>query len=254
MMVALPHGHKRQYSSSVVGAVSGRHCFKLQRGRGEMKMYEYTISEEDVHIVSQTIAAILGETSSDEGDIDEEKFFYLSEGPTLVLDGGYYTMGMVVVSRGGSVDEDMTESSHEFAMANVNEEVVRNVKDKLPKLSHYSIEYLCQEDDGRVKYDNNGKVEWIDLRDIRAEKINVVCDRLIEYLYKRYDMYDIKYILVTGGTGHCFYPRLLKTFCDNGLMDKEHLLLTTGLLNGEPHSIEYAIAIGAYKGLRGIFE
>ena len=115
VMVALPHACRSVYAPTITGAAAGSHRFSLRCGQGQSKTYQYNIPEAHIHTVSQTIAAILGETSNDDGMINEERFYYLSNGPTLVLDGGYYTMGMVVVSRGGSVDESKTESDTHHA-------------------------------------------------------------------------------------------------------------------------------------------
>ena len=80
-----------------------------------------------------------------------------------------------------------------------------------------------------------------------------VCPSLIQYLNKKYDnLLDFRYVLVTGGTGACFYDQILQHYEEANLLDKDHLLLTNGDLNGKSHTIEYAIAIGACKVLKGI--
>jgi len=253
LMVALPHACREAYASTIAGAATGPHKFQLRQSRGAAKTYKFNIPEENVHTISQTIAAILGETSDDDGSINEEKFYYLSNGPTLVLDGGYYTMGMVVVSRGGSVDDSKTESDTNHAMANVNQLVAEAIQDKRPDINHYSIEYLLGRGENTIRYMDKGKATTIDLRELKKQKSQEVCASLIEYLNKKYNsLLDFKYILVTGGTGACFYDQILDFYHTAELLDKNHLLLTTGQLNGATHPIEFAITIGAYKGLRGI--
>jgi len=253
LIVALPHACRNQYAATITGTVAGSHSFHLRCGRGESRKYSFTIQETNIHTVSQTIAAILGETSDDNGDINEEKFYYLSNGPTLVLDGGYYTMGMVVVSRGGTIDEDKTESDTQHAMANVNEAVAAEIRKQRPEVNHYSIEYLLNKDDGTIRYLENGKAATINIKEIRSQKMFDVCADLIDYLNKKYNyLLDFKYVLITGGTGYNFYPQILRYYEEAGLLDKNHLLLTSGELEGRQNPIEYAIAIGAYKGLKGI--
>jgi len=253
LMVALPHACRATYAPTITGAAAGVHSFQLRCGRDELKDYQFSIPEANIHTVSQTIAAILGETSDDSGNINEEKFHYLSNGPTLVLDGGYYTMGMVVVSRGGTVDEAKTESDTLHAMANVNQAVADALHDKRPDINHYSIEYLLGKDAGTIRYMENGKASTIHIGELRKEKMQEVCSSLIQYLNEKYNfLLDFKYVLVTGGTGFCFYNQILQYYEQTNLLDKEHLLLTKGELNGKSHPIEYAIAIGAYKGLKGI--
>jgi len=255
IMVALPHGCRDKYTPTIVGAASGVHKFKLRCGKGKDKTYRYNIEKKNIHTVSQTIAAILGETSDDFGNVDENRFFYLSNGPTLVLDGGYYTMGMVVVSRGGSVDETKTESDTKHAMSNVNQLVADAIKDKRPDINHYTIEYLLGKDNGIIRYMENGKAAALNLHELRQEKVEEVCNSLIAYLNDKYNnLLDFKYVLVTGGTGATFYQQLLKYYSAAGLLDNEHLLLTTGMLDGKTNPVEFAIAVGAYKGLKGMVQ
>ena len=103
------------------------------------------------------------------------------------------------------------------------------------------------------RYMDNGKAHTLELSELRKEKAREVCDDLIQYLNKKYnDLLDFEYVLVTGGTGACFYDRLLEYYKDTGIMDETRMVLTSGMLNGTKYPIEFAIAIGAYKGLKNM--
>ena len=252
LIVALPHSCRAKFSSTIVGAAAGEHSFFMRFDDSQEKAYHFTIQESNVYTISQTIAAILGETSDDNGNINEEKFFYLSNGPTLVIDGGYYTVGLVPVSRGGSVDDARAESDTGHAMKMVNVAVEQEIANQRPDIKHYSIEYLLTQDDGRVRYLENGKARTIDLATIRSEKIQEVCAHFAGYLDKKYNnLLDFKYVLVTGGTGACFYQQLLAYYKEASIMDEEHMMLTSPVINDKPLPIEFSIAAGAYKGLLG---
>lgn len=252
LIVALPHSCRAKFSSTIVGATAGKHSFFMRFDDSQEKSYRFTIQESNVYTISQTIAAILGETSDDNGNINEEKFFYLSNGPTLVIDGGYYTVGLVPVSRGGSVDDARAESDTGHAMKMVNVAVEQEIANQRPDIKHYSIEYLLTQDDGRVRYLENGKARTIDLAAIRSEKIQEVCAHFAGYLDKKYNnLLDFKYVLVTGGTGACFYQQLLTYYKEASIMDEEHMMLTSPVINDKPLPIEFSIAAGAYKGLLG---
>lgn len=98
------------------------------------------------------------------------------------------------------------------------------------------------------------RARWfnIDLSSIREKKIQSVCNNLIRYLNKQYDnLIDFRYILVTGGTGAAFFNQLLDYYKGTGLMDDEHMLLTRPMIAGKELPIEFAVVVGAYKGLRG---
>lgn len=254
LMLTLPHACRQQFASSLVGSAVGHHKFALKIGNEPSKDYSYTINSKQVFTISQTIAAILGETSDMDGNICDDKFKYLSNGPTLVIDGGYYTTGIVLVSTGGSVDDVMTESNTNFAMKNVNLAVVDEIKKHRPDMKHYMVEYTINSSNSKIKYihPETKQAEMLDLKTIRKSKIEDVCQRLIEHLNERYNsLLDINYVLVTGGTGAQFYSHLLKYYESHGIMDKDHFLLTSCDMDGKSLSIEYAIALGGYKGLRG---
>ncbi len=252
LIVALPHGIRTKYASTIIGLVAGDHSYCMTFDAGKEKPYHFSISENSVFTVSQTIAAILGETSDDNGFINEDKFFYLSNGPTLVIDGGYYTVGLVPVSRGGSVDDTRAESDTQHAMKNVNMGVADAVAHIRPDIKHYTVEYLLAQDENTLRFIEDGKVKNVDLATLREEKMNETCDKFIHYLNEKYNnLLDFKYVLITGGTGANFFDRMMTYYRDMGLMDDQHMLLTSPSVYGKEMPIEFAIAAGAYKGLRG---
>lgn len=254
LIVALPHGVRNKYASTIIGQLAGNHKYYMTFDNGEERPFRFTIKEGSVMTVSQTIAAILGETSDDDGNINEKKYFYLSNGPTLVIDGGYYTVGLVPVSRGGSVDDSRAESDTAHAMKNVNLAISREIAQQRPDIKHYTVEYLLSQGEPSIRYKDKelGKVVSIDLASIREKKVQSVCASFLRYLDKKYDnLLDFRYILVTGGTGACFFKQMLEHYKDSGLMDEEHMLLTTPTIAGQSLPIEFSIAAGAYKGLRG---
>ena len=73
LIVALPHSCRAKFSSTIVGAAAGEHSFFMRFDDSQEKSYHFTIQESNVYTISQTIAAILGETSDDNGNINEEK-------------------------------------------------------------------------------------------------------------------------------------------------------------------------------------
>lgn len=252
LMVALPHACRSRYAPSVVGAAAGDHHFFLRSGTGPEIEYRFHINEKNIFTVSQTIASILGETSDDNGNIDKQKFFYLSNGPTLILDGGYYTMGIVEMSKGGSVDDDKTESDTQHAMRNVNMAIADEIKSLRPDIHHYMIEYLLRQGNGQIRYMDHGHAAIVDLKKIRKAKIRQICSDFIKHLNTKYNnLLDVNYVLMTGGTGACFYPQIKAYYERSGVMDDQHLLLADSTLCKQNHPIEYSIVIGAYKGLRG---
>lgn len=78
LIIALPHAIRSKYMATVVGLLAGDHSFFMTFGNGHERRFCFRIKESHISTVSQTIAAILGEPSDDDGCINEEKFFYLT--------------------------------------------------------------------------------------------------------------------------------------------------------------------------------
>ena len=252
LIVALPHAIRTKYMATVIGLLAGEQSFYMTLNSGKERRFHFTIKETNIYTVSQTIAAILGETSDDSGFINEEMFFYLSGGPTLVIDGGYYTIGLVPISRGGSVDDSRAESDTMHAMKNVNMEVSKALSQYRNDIEHYSVEFLLSQGETGLRHLKDGKVVTIDLAKLRTDKIQAVCKDFIAYINTKYNnLLDFKYVLVTGGTGACYFKQMLAYYKELGLMDEHSMLLTVPRLNDMCLPIEFAIAVGAYKGLRG---
>lgn len=252
IMVALPHSVRDNYSTQVKSVLAGSHDYYLKIGKEEEEEFSFSINENNIFTVSQTIASILGETSDDEGNIDEDKFYYLSDGPTLVIDGGFYTIGEVAVDRGGSINEEKTFSDTNHAMKNINIEIAKELEDQRPDIKYYVIEYLMTKNDGKVKYLKDGKAEIIDLNVLKKEKIKDMSFRFIESLNKKYNnLLDFNYVLITGGTGASYYEYLKEYYVGKGIVEEDRLILTNNILNKKAFNIEFAIAAGAYKGLKG---
>lgn len=252
LIIALPHAIRTKYMATVVGLLAGEHTFYMTFGNGNERRFRFSIKESHIFTVSQTIAAILGETSDDEGCINEEKFFYLSNGPTLVIDGGYYTVGLVPISRGGSVDDSRAESDTNHAMKNVNIAISQAISKYRTDIMHYSVEYLLAQGETSLRHIKDGAVVTVDLSELRREKINEICQDFIRYINKKYNnLLDFRYVLVTGGTGASYYKQLLDYYKNLGLMDEHSMMLTSPSIHGTQLPIEFSIAVGAYKGLCG---
>ncbi|WP_147566653.1 hypothetical protein [Clostridium tyrobutyricum] len=254
LMLALPHATQDEFADPVANKFKGKNEFDIKIGKSEYVSISFKIDRENIYTVSQTIAAIIGQTSDDEGNLNQETLDLLLKGPTLVIDAGYYTTGLVVISDGGSVDNKLSESDTNHAMRNVNIKVSEAIKDKRPDIEFYVVEYLCNKNDGIVKFKNGeNKTETFNIKEIKEEKIKELCAEFIEYLNSKYNnLLDFNYVVIDGGTGSQYFPILRKHYVEENETFKENqLILASSTINGQRLSIEYSIAVGAHKALKG---
>lgn len=254
--VALPHSQVDGYKKDVISKLSGTHKFKLTIGNLAPIDFNIILDEHRIIPMSQTIAAIFNETSTSTGALDMDKNYFFTDGPTLVIDGGYYTVGLVTVSKGGTIDSKKCESDVEHAMKNVNIKVADELKDIRPDAKHYTIEYLISENNGKLRYIKNnedGTKEGavFDVAETKEKKINETCTEFIDYLNQKYNyLLDVNYVLVTGGTGNEYFNQLKEYYVGKNFVDSDKFILSNVKLNGKDLSVEYGIVAGSYKVVR----
>lgn len=260
LMVALPHKFREKYQIPVTERLLGHHEFDLRVGNNTFRHFKFKIGVSDdgmdrqLFTSSQTMDTIFGETSDDDGYLDEEKYYLLINGPTIVFDGGYYTFGGVPISANGVVDSTKSISDTDHAMRNVNIEVAKAVSTKRPDITPYVIEHLCSKDDGKIKYlSPDGKAEVINLLDIKKEKMQEVCSSFISSINEKYNhLIDFKYVVMAGGTGYCYFEQMKNYYTkETQIIDEDKFIFVNNVFEGKKYPIEYSIAVGGYKALKG---
>lgn len=250
--IALPHTLREQYATTIKEIVAGTHVSKMTMGRLKEIQFEYTIPKENIFVFSQTLSAIIQETTNDEGTTNKQKYQKLSTfGPTLIIDAGYYTVGIMSVLK-GEVDSLTADSNTKYAMKNVNQRTAQDI----PTIKDYMVEHLCQQDDGMVRVFDKTLKKGVtyNVPQVRAAKLTEVCNELIDHLDEKFDyLQPIKHILVTGGTGAAYYDQIKNEYVtEREMFDAEDVMLIEPTLFGHKKSPEYGIAVGCYKGLKAL--
>ena len=202
---------------------------------------------------SQVICALLGAAGDDSGIIDRNSPI-LKKLPVIVIDGGYKTVGLFMLTQAQKVSE--AESNTEFAMGNVHKEVANLLKEDYGReIEPYQIPFIVNEEGGRINClvtDNNGNtnVETVDVKRMAEAAEESLCNKLINYLNAKFDnLLDIKQILITGGTGSAYYSHINKYMKEKRGHLQDSVILTNYKFRGEPIDPVYAIALGMYKTL-----
>lgn len=160
---------------------------------------------------SQCLCAIINEMI-DENCTDVEQFCSKKLFPTLVIDGGYKTLGIALIERDMAVV--MPHSDTEHAMMNINAAVANRISTKTTGYHDYMIDELADNNEIIRYKSENGKIEEINVRSLKEEEITVIANQLIESLLNRFDdLLRVNSILLAGGTGKIYYP-YIKEFCD----------------------------------------
>lgn len=244
--LALPHSYVDEGSEILQGILLGKHSYEVKVG-SESANIEFEVKEKHTLAISQTIAALLSLSSDDEGNMIEEKQAVYEKLPALVIDGGYYTLGIVDVQE-GYIITDKSESNTNFAMLNINKKLVERIKKETGKtdIEDYNIEQrILTRPIIRCTNEKDEVVEY-DIRIWKEEITKEACEELIDYLNKKFDnLNDYEQICIAGGTGTSYAQHLEKYLSEK----RKHIKFTeiNATLGGEELEPIFAIAVGMYK-------
>lgn len=242
--VAVPHGSIDKYSEVIKTKLAGHSVYQLSEEYHEINM-DITLKKENITICSQVLMALLCAILDDNGKAIEDIHNVV---PALVLDPGWYTLGITKLSRTGIVVEDVSESNTQYAMRNVDEIIMEELSEKTNKTyKGHDIRELMQRGN-YVTYSTGEKdrYEKFDLLDSQRRALDRVVEECIDYLDNQFDkLTEIKTVIVSGGNAKEYYNRIYKR--KKELFDGNSIKLAVDTFNGEECEPVYSVAVGMYK-------
>lgn len=253
--VALPNDSVEESWIYIRNFLVGKHNYTIEMGDGIYEL-EYEIEPTHTMPASQVICAFLGLASDDNGVINQNSPI-LRKLPALIIDGGYKTVGIFMLTKANKVAE--AESNMDFAMGNVHKRVAYRLQKDYGRenIEAFTIPSIIENDEGIVNYiipakdGSKSKMASVNINELIAEEEYALCKGMIDYLNEKFeDLVDVKQIIITGGTGAAYYNHI------NAYMDEERNLLSDSLVLtnydflGKELEPVYAIAVGMYKTLQ----
>lgn len=243
--VSLPHDAVDSEWGYINSWLSQAHKFDIELEDG---IYHLDIKPESTKKASQVVVALVGAITDDDGNVTKNELLNPEQLPALVIDGGMLTLGKFLFTSVKSVDGG--ESNQTYAMKNVYERVAEIIREDYRRtdITYRKIKRIMEEGCKIPYLKEDGSSGIIEVDKLVNEELEKVCRIMIDELYEEYnDLFDVKTILITGGTGAAYY----KIF--NAILKKERpwisVLLTDYEFFGEKISPEFAISVGMYKAL-----
>ena len=249
---ALPHARADEvWEESILPLLLKPIDLKLLIGENEPIDVKLKFSPENLCMNSQVLSAMFSVVMDEEGNYKEENIS--SEMlPMLVIDAGYLTVGISVLTQDGQVI--YAESNQEFAMNNVNERVANIIKENRPDITAYNIETLAKANEKiRYSYKDGDETKYAlyDVVAMREEEIERTANNLIVYLLKKFnDLLDIKSVVVAGGTGEKYYE-YIKPVMETRLITS---ILSKPIVNGKEVDPVFAVVVGLYRSMQALFD
>lgn len=249
-IIELPHTALESMAKAVGNLLLGEHTFVFKGaidGENIEQEISLTISKEDDHfiVMSQVLACLFGCITDENGEEVEE---LKEELPTLVIDGGYYTVADFAISETMAISG--AESKTEYGMMKIDELVAERInKEYGTSYKAYDMENLFKKENGIIIIPKNisksGKNEQKDCKPIREKITEEVFKEYLAYLEEKHNYFTkIKRILFGGGTGEIYYNLFKKVADDYPNVTAK---LATYELNGKTITPREAISAGGYK-------
>jgi len=249
IVVELPHEAMERMAASVVNELVGTHKLHLKAdvvdGNKDYNV-SFEIGENKLLVMSQVIAALVGYMTDEEGnEIDALQDLY----PTLVIDGGYYTVGDFSISKTQAILN--AASKTDFGMLAIHERTAARINDELgTKYQGYDMDHLFEEEEGIVvipkTVSKSGKNESVDVTTILEEETEKLFAEYLDYLEQKHNYFTkLKQILFAGGTGKIYYELFKKHLKD--YPNLKSVQLVTYELDETTVTPREAISAGGYK-------
>ena len=234
IQTGLPPAYIAKDSPYLKSTCLGRHHYKLTIGK-ETKEFDFTLLEENFFIMYQPMGTYYSTVIDQNGNPTKDYKTYMNSN-LLVCDGGFGTWDKFLIQ----ANQLIKDTNPTLGMKRVLEETRKLIQKELgAEVSIPAMQEILK----------SGKVKVMD-----RVLIKDVYYPISEYLEKANDMvkeeafesikdcvFDIKYLIMTGGTGLAWYP-----YFKERLAGVSSLQVIPGNYNTEDMSIVYANARGYY--------
>lgn len=223
----------------------GDYDFDLRFGRGSKKHYHFSISSMNVSIIPQPMGSLFS-TIMDAQALQSDSDLKILSSNTLVLDPGFKTLDIYDISAGifhGSqtfeslgMHEIFSRTAAEFKQTYRSSITVSSMQRAIRKgfISAYDKKAMSRKN--------------IDFSDILQKHTDAVCDEAIEKLLSLYNfLQEYDYLIVTGGTGNVWFPRIEKKFSN-----MDGLIILPANIKDPSLSTTYSNVRGYYLYLVGM--
>jgi len=210
VQTGLPPKYRAQDTPMLKETISGTYDFEMRAGRGAFRRYSFTVLPDNVFVMDQPMGSLISAITQPDGS-QQASDIRLLRSSTLVFDPGFMTLDIFDISAG------MVRESNTFDTLGMHEAFARTVNDLS---SRYGASVTVP---GMQNAIRRGYVTAFDRHEMRSQNISFeamlqkysddVCDEAIGKLVSIYNyMQDHSCMIVTGGTGDAWLPRIRDYF------------------------------------------
>ena len=238
IMTGLPPAYQEEDSPVLRSVFAGRHHFSLTIGNSKPAVFDFTLSEDDVNIVSQPFGTLYTVAFDNNGKIPESQKDFLSKN-ILIFDPGFGTFDLFSVK---NHKLGATETFDDLGM----KQVLKNTIDRIYR--EYGVHYTvaafqsCLEKGTVTVSDRRKRIsEEVPFEDILFEESEKVCQAAIDRTFDAFPLAEYDYLVLTGGTSAA-WSDIIKS----SLSGMKGLTIVDGRINDPSLPLTFANVRGYY--------
>lgn len=199
----------------LISVLKGRHHFAIRKGDSDWVNFDFVLEEDDINIIDQPKGGLISATLNAGGDPSADSA-RISNANCLVLDIGFGTADIYKIACRKISDK---ETMDDMGMKRVFEKTIRKIDAKYGKqYSVIQLQNLLEK--GIIKsFDRMTKETKVgNISELLFESSKEVCKELLDKVMDMYDITDIEYIILDGGTAEAWSEYIKEYFAGFGDM------------------------------------
>ena len=239
VQTGLPPKYIRQDTELIKEALTGEYDFDMRIGKNPFRHYHFVVRLENVFVMDQPMGSLISTITNNDGKQSQADYRILKSN-TLVFDPGFKTLDIYDISAG------MFKDSNTFDTLGMHE-VFKRTSDELKRKYNADVPVSNMQTAIRRGYVNSFDRRTLSSRkvefgDILVSNAEAVCNEAIQKLLSIYNyMQNHDFLIVTGGTGNAWFPRLQESF-----KNMESLTILSANKNDDALSNTYSNVRGYY--------
>jgi len=225
-----------KYSDELKNCLAGRRSFDIMMSDGNLQHLNFEITAQDIEVIPQHEGTLNSALLDYQGNIQDKMDFAHKD--ILLVDAGNRTVDAHLLLKN---NKGKSKTWLDVSMLSVKDKVCEYIleeTDNEREIYEYQLDkYILGEEPCTVKYGRR----IIDFKPVLQTSIRDKIRVLSKRLQMVYSLDDLDSILVTGGTGLCYFEELQDIFEDYDVK------LVQDLEGEVPYNATYSNVVGFYK-------
>ena len=220
LQTGLPPAYMKSDESDIINALAGSHLFYIKRGNEKWREINFDLPEKNISVMPQPMGSLYSVSFNEDGNMIPGAKGYFKSG-ILGFDSGFGTADTFIIQNGELKSyESFDDLGMKIVYKRLSEQIHKSYGIHIPL---QAIQKTLIDGHIKILDKKNMKTEIKGISDLLYRCSHEVCNEAIERLKTSYNyLQDVRYLLLTGGTGEAWRDSILKHFAD---MQRLHIIM-----------------------------